>query len=284
MDLKSITSKKSFIKTFKREYLTSSSKRFYLILLSVILGLFPFFINKIIYAESTNYKSNYKDIFLKKIKLKYLNRQKDVPMRQYLKPPLILNDEQIAKRMESRKKQRELSVLSRPSDDAEENSILLSDDSSLDDVLDNVLSVNNRIKESRGVVFVDNFNKSIDTKRVGEIVLDRKPVERKAVVRTWSSEEINDIEKAVKQNERTIYLCYQKFKDELMGKKGSITVRFEISPLGKIIKKSVKLLDTQIKNKEFLDCIIRRVKYFRGFNKAKHSEAKNYIFEKKWFF
>jgi hypothetical protein len=107
---------------------------------------------------------------------------------------------------------------------------------------------------------------------------------REEIKQYWQKEEIDALERAVIKQKSIIHSCYNRFKKEMLDKRGFIKVKFEIQANGKLDKKSVELISTSLKHKELISCLLKRVKYFKNFKPASYSLAKNYVFEKKWNF
>lgn len=61
--------------------------------------------------------------------------------------------------------------------------------------------------------------------------------------------------------------CYNKAARSAVVSKGMVKVSFKISPLGYVIKESIKVLDSTIKNRNVVQCIIKQIRRWRSFQK-----------------
>jgi len=277
-----ITTSEQFNHHFKKNFLTASRKRFYCILLLLIFGIIPLFINKILTFKPSQKQAFLKEKYFKHIRIVYQNRP-PIKKSEFQKPkPQTSIDTKGLVQIPIKTVNRLKSV---DKGDTETHGLLLDDDSELENILATVRDAGRKEKEKLGVVYTDGAKQiAVDEDRKGGITLSKTIPERKKIVRYWTADDIKAINRTVEKNEKLIYLCYQKFKDVIKEKRGFITVQFEITREGAIDKKSIKLLESPIKNKEFVSCVLKRIKYFRGFPKPTYPNAKNYVFTKKWYF
>lgn len=94
--------------------------------------------------------------------------------------------------------------------------------------------------------------------------------------------EIKIINVAMRKNEFLIENCIKKYQMDNPQKRGFFKVQFNIDSIGDIRPESIKITDTDIKSDALLECVIRRIKRFRGFGRASMQNAHDYIFRKKW--
>jgi hypothetical protein len=99
--------------------------------------------------------------------------------------------------------------------------------------------------------------------------------------------EISQYHKILKSNEQLILSCVTNYIQKNINTKqlrGSFSFQFNINAKGKIVKESVKLLEENVKDKDLIECVIKRIKLISGFLPASSPDAADFVMQKKWAF
>jgi hypothetical protein len=280
MILNEIKNQDQFNKYFKKDSTFSEQFKHTFLIFFVFITIFILFLEKApFFFSPAELALSKKKNFYRTLKVIYQNH----PIKQ----------------KEKKKKQHFILTIS-PSQDLKENLVILSgkktktgiensiesflaSENELSDILQKVYTEVRRNKKLRGVEFIE-LTSAKNIKENKKQHLFKNIGKRKKVRKFWTEKEIEKINSVVRKNERVIRNCFEKHKIQIIEKRAFILIQFEITPLGKIDKNSIKILKTNTKNKEFLKCIKKRIRFFRDFPKAKYSKTENYKFTKRWFF
>ena len=115
-------------------------------------------------------------------------------------------------------------------------------------------------------------------------ILDEQKISIRRETGYRSGSDVKAINKAIDKNNKKLILCYDRFKRKYSNLKGSIKVEFFIDTLGRIQKKSLKIIETNIPHLDFVECILKQIKRYRNIPKASRNARGNYLFTKKYLF